>query len=190
VWVSGWLHFLVVLTPRRNASSLDLVWVDLSMENSSLSRFSCTVIASDFQGTDYPCIYSSVVTSYGAHGSIAGWGTMLQAGRSWVRFLMRSLDFSVDILSAALCPWGRLKPLTEMSTRNLLGGTWWPVHGADHHLWADVWKMWEPRHLTALWPVTGIALVTSYGMQGTCCTNKCNYSLLHLTWRRQPSQQV
>jgi hypothetical protein len=34
---------------------------------------------------------------------------MLHAGRSQVRFPMRSLDFSIDlILPAAICPWGRL----------------------------------------------------------------------------------
>jgi hypothetical protein len=43
------------------------------------------------------------------HGSIVGWGIMLQAGRSWVWFPMRSLDFTVNlILPTALWPWSRL----------------------------------------------------------------------------------
>jgi hypothetical protein len=61
------------------------------------------------------CCYCSVVpstyallsaTTVGAHGSIVGWGTVLQAGRSLVWFSIRSLDFSIYlILSAALWPW-------------------------------------------------------------------------------------
>jgi hypothetical protein len=34
----------------------------------------------------------------GAGGSLVGRATMLQAGRSSVRFLMRSFDFSIDIV--------------------------------------------------------------------------------------------
>jgi hypothetical protein len=52
---------------------------------------------------------------------------------------------------------GTTQPLTEMSTRNILGGKGRPVRKADN-LTAIyepiVCKMWEPRRLTNLWAFT------------------------------------
>jgi hypothetical protein len=61
-----------------------------------------------------------------------GGAAMLQARRSWVQFPM-SLDFSMDlILPATLWPRDQLKPLTEMSTRNLPGGKGRPMRKTDN----------------------------------------------------------
>jgi hypothetical protein len=50
------------------------------------------------------CRYEVLHISVDARGSTADWGTMLQVGRSRVRFPMRSLDFPIDlILPDALC---------------------------------------------------------------------------------------
>jgi hypothetical protein len=58
----------------------------------------------------------------GERGSVVGWGTTLQAGRSRVRFPMRSLDvFNWLNLSRRTVSLGSTQPLTEMSTRNLPG---------------------------------------------------------------------
>jgi hypothetical protein len=58
---------------------------------------------------------------------------MLQAGKSRVRFPMRSMDFPIDlILPAALTmALGSTQPLTEMNTRNFRGGKGQPARGAD-----------------------------------------------------------
>jgi hypothetical protein len=71
-----------------------------------------------------------------ARGSVVRRGSMLQAGRSRVRFMMRSLDISIDpFLPAVVWPWGR-QTLTEMNTRNLPGGKGWPAR-PQRHLWPD-----------------------------------------------------
>jgi hypothetical protein len=57
---------------------------------------------------------------------------MLQAERSRVRFLMRSLDFSVElILSSRSRAMGSTQPLTEMSTKNIPGDKGRPERKAD-----------------------------------------------------------
>jgi hypothetical protein len=83
---------------------------------------------------------------------------MLQDGRSWVRSLMRSLDFSIYlILPGTLWLWGSTQPVTEMITRNLPGGNGRPACKADNLTTIcepTVYKMWEPRCLTTLWAST------------------------------------
>jgi hypothetical protein len=66
--------------------------------------------------------------------------------------------------------------ITEMSTRNLLGGKGWPVRGADNITAICepiVKKMWEPGRLTTLWAFTAGYLqveqevVQSYSLVGS-----------------------
>jgi hypothetical protein len=64
--------------------------------------------------------------------SAVGSGTMLQAGKSLIRFPVRSLKFLIDVtLPAATMDLGSTQPLTEMSTRNLPVEKWRPAHKVD-----------------------------------------------------------
>jgi hypothetical protein len=73
-----------------------------------------------------PTLWTSYFSS---RGSLVGWGTMLQVGRSWVRFLMMPLDFLIlrnpSIYTMAQ---GCTHPLTEI----FLGGKAWPTLKADN----------------------------------------------------------
>jgi hypothetical protein len=69
-----------------------------------LLRF-CLVILKSFS-----IILSYIILSLGARGGAVGWSTVLQVGRSQVRFPMVLLEFCIDIiLPAALWPWGWLR---------------------------------------------------------------------------------
>ena len=51
------------------------------------------------------------------HSGAVGWGTALQAGRSWVQFLMVSWEFSIDNPSGHIMALGLTQTLTEMSVK-------------------------------------------------------------------------
>jgi hypothetical protein len=57
-----------------------------------------------------------------AFGSVVGWGTMLQTGRSRVCVPMRWIFFNWPNPSSRTMALGSTQPLTEMSTRKIPGG--------------------------------------------------------------------
>jgi hypothetical protein len=93
-----------------------------------------------------------------ALGSVVGWGTMVQAGRSRVRFLMRPLDkFNWPNPSSRTMALGSTQPLIQMSTRNLpgvKGGRRVGLSTSPSFVSRLSGNMWEPRRLTTLWAFT------------------------------------
>jgi hypothetical protein len=73
----------------------------------------------------------------GVCGSVVGWGTMLQIGRSQVRFPVRSLVCSFDLnLPASIWPRGRLSVLQKWVAGIFLG-----VKGGQH-VRLTTWTLW------------------------------------------------
>jgi hypothetical protein len=65
-------------------------------------------------------------------GDVVGWGTMLQVGRSRVRFLMVIGSFNWPNPSSRTVVLRSSQPLIEMSTKNLPRGKRRPARKADN----------------------------------------------------------
>jgi hypothetical protein len=77
---------------------------------------------------------------------------------------------------------GSTQPLTEMSTRNVLGGKGWPALKADNLITffePIFYKMWESRRLTTLWASTACYMDSIYSLSGSCLKPQAEDSSNH-----------
>jgi hypothetical protein len=77
-------------------------------------------------------LFVDLTNKPGARGSVVGWGTMLQAGRSPVRVPDEVDFFNLPNPSSRTTALGSTQPRTKMSTRNLPGGKKLPARRADN----------------------------------------------------------
>ena len=94
--------------------------------------------------------------------------TALQAGKLWVRFLMVSLEFFIDIICLAiLWPRGNSASNRNEYQEYFLGGKGGQCIGPSVHV--EHFEIWEPQP-------PGI-LRASPGLYRDCCTFTCTFTL-------------
>jgi hypothetical protein len=79
----------------------------------------------------------------GARGSVVGWGTMLQAGRSPVQVPDEVDFFNLPNPSSRTMAVVSTRPLTELSTRHFPGGKKRPARRADNLAAVCVPNVWK-----------------------------------------------
>jgi hypothetical protein len=104
----------------------------VSRRNTAVNE-SCrlTHVSNIVAGTRY-ILFGLYLTGCGARGSVVGWGSMLQGGRSPVRIPDEVDIFNLPNPCSRTMARGSTQPLTKMSIRNLPGGKKRPARRADN----------------------------------------------------------
>ena len=110
-----------------------------------------------------------------AAGGAVGWGTVLQAERSRVRFPMVSSEFFIDIiLQATLWSWGWLSLYRNEYQEYFLGGKGGRCVKSDNlitFMCRLSWYLrssssWNPQGLITPWPGSSVGIAIDHGLDG------------------------
>jgi hypothetical protein len=152
---------------------IDLYHTNDFMVSSLLVTLICKIIISRYACRTntkiYPANYAVISENYVwllmIHSSIVDWGTMLQAGRLQVSFLIRPLDFSFHLIVPAHYVPGADSGSNRNEHQESSCDKEWLAHKAESLTAAYepvVYNEWEPRCLKPYGPprpVTGITLM-------------------------------
>jgi hypothetical protein len=115
------VHFNIILHPHVDIPrGLETVILYTLLMCPHVVPISYTSTRSTWQCLVRPIHYSQCACH--VRGSVVGWGTMLQTGRSRVPVPMRWIFFNWPNPTSRTMALGSTQPLTEMCTRKIPGG--------------------------------------------------------------------